>query len=207
MKKNIAINVKIPEGAEVIEANTKVVNYNEKYAIFTSTAVMKFATADMLAAMLFTAGIFAFPVFENIGIGLMVFSGVSLLVTGFFSLLEAEEIKRVSKRIKKLNGPIDMGENKRISTTTNAVYSRWSEGDEKGNGYIVSQYVRSTRYPVVFNPLRIFKNILINETVWYEPYTDVHTTTRLYAGFAGLKMVTEKCGGPRYSFRRALNSI
>lgn len=201
MKKNTAISIKIPQGAEIIDRTSTDNDFAPAYSVMNTSAVLLVGSFNMLLPMTFFGGAVAFDmVSQNFGGTIMVLSGLSAIVTGFLQVLGWSETRDTSESIKELNEPIKASDNRNVDG-----YRFGFRSNSKG--YKVSQTVRSNRFFTIYNPLRLFKRILINETVWYDPTTDVHTIERTYVNFKNVYTENEKFGGPRYSFRRALNSL
>lgn len=201
MKTNTAINIKIPQGAELIDKTHVPKDLTGAYATSSTSGNMITASINMIAPAVFSTGSVILAVGNASFGGIMMFlSGVVALGAGFWQLMGWSDSKKMSDNIKKLNNPIKAKENSELDGYRFGYRSA-------SKGYKVSQKVRGKRFFTIYNPLRLFKRILINETVWYDPTTDVHTIERTYANFSHIYTENEKFGGPRYSFRRALNSL
>lgn len=201
MKKNTAISVKIPQGAELIDQTHVPQDLSSAYSVMSTSSTMLLGSLNMLLPVVFIGGVFSLDLIgSGFGGTVMFISGLAIFVTGFLQALGWGETRDVSKSIKELNSPIKAEDNKNLDGYRFGYRST-------SRGYKVSQKVRGKRFFTIYNPLRLFKRILINETVWYDPTTDVHTIERTYASFNNVYTENEKFGGPRYSFRRALNSL
>lgn len=207
MKTNTAINVKIPQGSEVILREEKSVNYNGDFASSKTSSVMKQGATGMISALVLALsigalqiGMVVLPITMIVASGLLTFGSI----IGFG--LENEAFAKTRKQFKSINRPISMNEN-HILEHQGFSDRRWRTQQDWKKGYCVSQKVRGPKFIFIFNPVRMFKPVLLNETVWYNPDSDIHTIEKTYARMGSILLTTEKRGGPRYSFRRALNSL
>lgn len=207
MKTNTVINVKIPQGSEVILREEKTVNYNGDFATANTSAIMKYGAAGMISTLVLALSIGGLQTGMTVlPIIMIVASGLTALVSIINFCLESEYFTKMRKKIKSMNSPISMKEN-HILENQGFSDRQWRTQQDWKKGYCVSQKVRGSKFIFIFNPLRLFKPVLLNETVWYNPDSDIHTIEKTYARMGSILLTTEKRGGPRYSFRRALNSL
>lgn len=205
MKQQTAISIKVPQGAEVIEKGKELDDFSSSWDLLGTNAKMVTSSILMTSPVGISGGIAGTMAgFENFGPLTTIAFGMSMLVAGILQLLEVSDFRETSSRIKKANAPIEAYKNDRL-TQSYSVPDRYSySSSSDSNGYTVS---KKTRNWVIYNPLRLVKRMLVNETTWYNPETDIHTIQRTYANAFKMYTEVERLGGPRYSFRRALNSL
>lgn len=205
MKQQIAISIKVPQGAEVIEREKYSGDFSSKWDFLSTNAKMSTSSILMASPVGFSGGIVGTMAgSDNLGPLTIVATGFAVLVVGLTNLVGLGELRDTSDIIKKSNAPINTSKNDRLAQSYSVPdrYAYSYSSDSKG--YTVS---KKTRNWVIYNPLRLVKRMLVNETTWYNPETDIHTIQRTYANAFKMYTEVERLGGPRYSFRRALNSL
>lgn len=118
-------------------------------------------------------------------------AGVMFMILGFMTLGTLTDLNDHMKTLKK-------------DITPNEWNYKSSQGTQ---GFRIYSKSRKNAIVELFLPRRMFRRILMNETVWYSPLRDVYTVKKAY--LTGLDWVDEiqEIGGRRYVFQQSMKSL
>lgn len=84
----------------------------------------------------------------------------------------------------------------------------WKEEiQNSGHGIRMKSTSKKISYKKLLSPQRLFKNVVLNETLWYSPTEDVYTQQTVYLTRGEWLLKTEKFAGRRHVFQQALKSL
>lgn len=206
----------IPEKAILVNKTQELVKKRE-YSFespksFTSIIAMN--TVFIFGTPLTAAASIIFPSFmflNGYGIAITVISYIGLLVCGIGTPVEADRLKALFSHIKDQRIPVSQNpwNYKSGVPDPNVQVDRYNRylHDDKRKPEVISLKTRPSTIWTYLNPLRLFKKILLSETISYSLYEDVYTRTSHYLGAVRYTVVTENFQGSRKSFQKALSAI
>lgn len=156
-------------------------------AKFVSSIWLTGGSSAALSAVPFVAETLpAIPIILGLASGLMtLFVGVGALIVDDDSLSDMEaEFKEIKKDITP---------------------SEWSHND--GKRFRIKSKSRRSAIINMLLPRRIFKPVLMNETIWYSPKKDLYTIEKHYLTATNWVTETAEIDGRRRVFTKALDSF
>lgn len=205
MQETNLVPMKIPEHAKSLETATRNLNLSDSYDMHTGT-VIKWVSSIQLSTTAST--IFAFlppDGFHVAGLVGYIVSGVGAIVFGFGIVMESHTRKGFKKGIKKVKEVPNYGD--WISSSLVKGDSYIADRNMSNIGYCVRKTNVNTVLPHLFNPLRFFGGVVLSETLWYNPVSDVYSLeTEKFTAWDWQKS-TEKFAGRRKTLTDALRSL
>jgi hypothetical protein len=214
MKETALVHMEVPEEARLISTSSSKENLtlntvDMKTSTFLTWISVNYVGAGTSVAAGIASDVIAGPALDaflvptSITAGIV--TGISMVIHGFVTALEADVRNGIKREITSKAKPIAANEWKEAleNQKTRSYYS-----DSAPSGKIRIRN-RSVKMPVLaaFMPWRMFRKTLISETVWYEPHKDNFIRESHYMSFRHCTKTVEEFSGRRKTFRTALESI
>lgn len=208
----------IPEKAILANKTQELVkNKKREYSSQPSrsfTPIIAMNTAFIFGTPLAVAASIIFPSFmflNGYGIAITVISYIGLFICGLGTPIEVDRTKELFAHIKDQRTPVALNpwDYQSGVPDPNVQVDRYNRylHDDKRKSEVISLKTRTSTIWTYVNPLRLFKKVLLSETISYSLYEDVYTRTRHYLGAVRYTVVTENFQGSRKSFQKALSAI
>lgn len=197
MKTTALEKIEIPSEAQLqLPATRSAVNTTRSSYDMESGTAAKWITGNWIGAGVTVGSSFS-PFIVDHMVGLPITTGIITMLSILASMLSigvlsSDTVVDMKKKLKELNKDV---------TPNN-----WNNSSDYRGFRISSRYRKSGIFNL-FLPRRIFRPVLMNETVWYSATKDLYTIEKHYLTAGNWVEETQEVGGRRYAFKQALNSF
>ena len=196
MRKSSLSAVSIPEQAKIIQSVSADMNFSS-YEYMNTGTLIKWSSGAIA-----TGYPSAILMFIDAGSPLPWVAGVLSAIMGLigFGGFFTGSGKAMGKNFSDKSAPVAIGEWKNQKTTQKSNL-------HVSHGIKVSQRSHGNLLLALLNPARLFRKVLLRETIWYDPALDIFTRERSYMGPFNWVETCETLAGRRRTFVTAVKSV